>query len=182
MESVAAIQRREFKISIFGEAQTGKTLLIDFLKNEQLSKNLDNDQIYRLGQAPEEASNRYLPTWGMKCHEIEQEITDSVIANMQIWEAGAVFISKYPHYLEYLAQEADLIIYTISVDTSSEATGRPVGEFLSALRSTVNLARQAFEEQFADQKHKDDDSDKSHAPKELIMITGSAKYQSQSQE
>ena len=63
-----------------------------------------------------------------------------------MWEAGAVFISKYPHYLEYLAEEADLIIYTVSLDTASDALARPVSEFLSGLRTIVALARQAFEE------------------------------------
>lgn len=65
-----------------------------------------------------------------------------------MWEAGAIFISKYPHYLEYLAEEADLIIYTISLDTVSDASARPISEYLSSLRKTVTLARQAYEEQF----------------------------------
>ena len=60
---------------------------------------------------------------------------------MQVWEAGALFISKYPHYLEYLAKEADLIVYLVSVEPESEAMTRPINEFLTGLRGNVALAR-----------------------------------------
>mmetsp|Transcript_43870 Transcript_43870/g.58158 ORF Transcript_43870/g.58158 Transcript_43870/m.58158 type:complete len:81 (+) Transcript_43870:56-298(+) len=69
---------RKFKIGVFGEAQSGKSLLIDFLKNEHLTcsdLNGGTDQVFRQGHAPEEATDLYRPTWGMKSHLIEQEIT-----------------------------------------------------------------------------------------------------------
>lgn len=84
------ITKRKFKISVFGEAHTGKTFLINFLKNEHLNNlspevgtvNYDNDQIFRMGQAPHEFTGRYQPTWGLQCHEVEQEITESVTASL----------------------------------------------------------------------------------------------------
>lgn len=91
---------------------------------------------------------------------------------MEVWEAGSLFITKFPHYLEYLAQEADLVVYTVSIDMESDASNRSVNDFLNGLRQTVNLARQAFEEQYASSSNLKDKP----KPKEIIVITGSEKY------
>lgn len=77
----------------------------------------------------------------MKCHEIKQTITDSVVAHMQVYETGAVFNSRLRHYLNYLAEEADLMVYLVSVDIETDALSRPVGDFLNGLKSTVTMAR-----------------------------------------
>ena len=65
---------------------------------------------------------------------------------MQVYEVGSVFISRFPHYLSYLTEEANLMIYTVSVDIETDAQSRPVGEFIQGLRQTVTLARQAYED------------------------------------
>ena len=168
---------RKFKIGLFGEAQSGKSMLVDFLKNEHLTASDSsgaNDQIFRQGLAPEEETDQYQATWGMTTHLIEQQITEQVTASMQVWEAGALFISKYPHYLEYLAKEADLIVYMVSVEPESEAMTRPINEFLTGLRGNLALARQAYHEGLDDRQSGDDPPN----PKEVIIISGAAKYQS----
>ena len=53
---------------------------------------------------------------------------------MQVYEVGSVFISRFPHYLPYLTEEANLMIYTVSVDIETDAQSRPVGEFIQGLR------------------------------------------------
>lgn len=66
---------RKFKIGLFGEAQSGKSMLVDFLKNEHLTSSDAsgaNDQIFRQGLAPEEETDQYKATWGMTTHLIEQ--------------------------------------------------------------------------------------------------------------
>jgi len=70
---------------------------------------------------------------------------------MQVYEAGALFLSRFPHYMTYLAEETDLIIYTVGMDMESDASARPVSDFLNGLKSTVALARLAFEEQFVEE-------------------------------
>ena len=61
--------QRNFKISVFGEAKSGKSLLIDFMKNERLAEGPgDDDGIFTTGSRPEEVTSNYTPTWGMKCH------------------------------------------------------------------------------------------------------------------
>ncbi len=94
---------------------------------------------------------------------------------MEVWESGALFISKFPHYIEYLAQESDLMVYTISVDMESDAQTKSTNEFLNGIKVVINLAREAFQEQYADSNAK-------IKPKEIIIITGAEKYQSHSQE
>lgn len=69
---------------------------------------------------------------------------------MNVSEAGAIFLSRFPHYMTYLAEEADLIIYTVSLTQEPDVSQRPVSDFLNGLKSTINLARQAFDEQFLD--------------------------------
>ena len=64
-----------------------------------------------------------------------------MIANMQVYETGAVFISRTGHYLNYLAEEADLTVYMVSLDIDTDAMSRPVGDFLNGLKSTVSAAR-----------------------------------------
>ena len=179
---IAQTAKRRFKLCVFGESRSGKTLLVDFLKNEKLTQSCEsgNDQLFTTGSATEEQTNLYTPSWGLKCFEVEQEITESVIACMEVWEAGSLFISKFPHYLEYLAQEADLVVYTVSIDMESDASNRSVNDFLNGLRQTVNLARQAFEEQYASSSSVN--AKDKPKPKEVIVITGSEKYQSHSQE
>ena len=119
--------QRHFKICLLGEAKTGKSLLIDFLKKERTRDSAydDEDNIFS-GSIQAELANNYQPTWGLKCHLITQEITDAVVANLQVYESGAHFLSRFPHYMTYLAEEADLIIYTVGVDMETEATTRPV--------------------------------------------------------
>ena len=60
---------------------------------------------------------------------------------MEVWEAGSLFISKFPHYIEYLAQESDLMVYTISVDLESDAQSKSVSDFLNGLKVVISLAR-----------------------------------------
>ena len=57
----------------------------------------------------------------------------------------------------------------------SDASNRSVNDFLNGLRQTVNLARQAFEEQYASSSSSVNAKDKPK-PKEVIVITGSEKY------
>ena len=102
---------------------------------------------------------------------------------MQVYETGAVFISRLRHYLTYLAEEADLMVYMVSVDIDTDAMSRPVGDFLNGLKSTVNLARQAHQETLTmDQNEENKRDSQKPRPKEVIVITGSAKYQSHSRE
>ena len=63
---------------------------------------------------------------------------------MKVYETGALFISRFPHYLAYQAEEVDMMVYLVSVDMETEAQARPINEFLNGLKSTVALARQAF--------------------------------------
>ena len=96
---------------------------------------------------------------------------------MQVTECGSVFISRFPHYLEYMAIEADLFVYTVSVDVSeSDAMGRPHTEYLNGLKNAVSLARQAHEEVSRERE------EGAARPKELIVVTGAEKYISHSDE
>ena len=98
--------------------------------------------------------------------------------------------------MTYLAEETDLIIYTVGVDIETEASTRPASDFITGLKNTVLLSREAFNEQFADevepekataeinsqkseQRRQDADRPK---PKEVIVITGAQKYHSHSME
>lgn len=77
---------------------------------------------------------------------MRQEITDSVIAQLHVNEAGANFLARFPHYMTYLAEEADLVIYTTSLAMDAEVSQRPAADYINGLKSTVSLARQAFDE------------------------------------
>ena len=60
---------KEFKISLLGEAATGKTMLIEFLRDGKVSQ----------GEFDIEHGNEnevYKATWGIKCHRIQQKITE----------------------------------------------------------------------------------------------------------
>lgn len=47
---VAKSAKRNFKFSVFGEAKSGKSLLIDFMKFERLAENPgDDDGIFTTG-------------------------------------------------------------------------------------------------------------------------------------
>ena len=120
--SLAQPAKRNFKISVFGEPKSGKSLLIDFMKFERLAENTgDDDGIFTTGNRPDQITNNYQSTWGLKCHDIRQPVTDSLHAHMQVYEVGSVFISRFPHYLAYLTEEADLMVYTVSVDIETDA-------------------------------------------------------------
>ena len=148
--SVAKLAIRNFKVCIFGEARTGKSLLAAFLAKERVDQiAFETGDVLCESSQPDVASS-YQATWGLKCHLVRQEITDSVIGKMSMNEAGALFLSRFPHYMTYLAEEADLIIYTVSLTLEPEAASKPVSDFLAGLKGTINLARQAFDEQFYD--------------------------------
>ena len=81
MESEARIARpaeRTFKVAVFGEARSGKSLLIDFLKSEKTSTASDFTLLNQpcsasdpLETMEESTSPPYVPTWGLKCHEVK---------------------------------------------------------------------------------------------------------------
>ena len=81
----------------------------------------DDDGIFTTGSRPDEVTTNYSPTWGLKCHQIVQEITTNVEAHMKVYEAGALFITRFPHYLAYQAEEVDMMVYMVSVDMETEA-------------------------------------------------------------
>ena len=44
--------QRNFKVSVFGEARSGKSLLIDFMKNEQVATG-QHDRVFSSDRGPE---------------------------------------------------------------------------------------------------------------------------------
>jgi len=48
--------------------------------------------------------------------------------------------------MTYLEEETDLIIYTVGVDIETEASTRPASDFITGLKNTVLLSREAFNE------------------------------------
>ena len=117
------------------------------MKNERLTESTgDDDGIFSTGHRPDQITNNYQSTWGLKVHDVRQAVTESIHAHLQVYEVGSVFVSRFPHYLSYLTEEANLMIYTVSVDIETDAQSRPVGEFLQGLKQTVTLARQAYED------------------------------------
>ena len=101
---------------MLGEAQTGKTLLTSFLRHSKLQ----TIQYSTIGGEPP----HYEATWGIKCYQTSQQVTDLMTANLNLWETGDFFLKQFPSYMAFVACEADLIVYMVSVDEKHDSAVR----------------------------------------------------------
>ena len=76
---------REFKICLLGEQASGKTMLIEFLRDLKLSQ---AQSVMEDGNEEE----RYGATWGIKCHKIVHQVTENMTGHLNIWESGSAFL------------------------------------------------------------------------------------------
>ena len=92
------------------------------MKHERISESSEEEGLFSTHVELGTLGTEYSATWGMKCHGITQEITEQVEAEIQVYEAGSLFLSRFPHYMAYMAEEADLIVYVVSIDFEAEST------------------------------------------------------------
>ena len=119
---------------------------------------------------------RYVATWGIKCHGVQHKITEHLSSNLNIWESGSAFLRQFPYYMKFMTNEADLVVYTVSIDNMHESAGRTLDEFLNPLASIVQQARSDWIESMVEEAQRQQKIEEGLKPKEIIMITGCETY------
>ena len=75
-----------------------------------------------------------------------------------------------------MANEADLIAYTVSIDNKHESAARSPDEFLNPLANIVSQARSDWLESMVEESHRQQRIEEGLKPKEIIIITGCETY------
>ena len=89
-------------------------------------------------------------------------------------------MKQFPYYMNFAANEANLIVYTISIDNQHESATRPLAEYLNPLKAIVEKARNAWMESMVDEAQMSARIAEGLKPKEMILITCGETYFSHS--
>ena len=99
---------------------------------------------------------------------------------MNIWESGDYFLKQFPYYMKFAANEANLIVYAISIDNQHESASRSISEFLNPLAEIVKQAREDWIESMVEESMRRQRMEEGLKPKEMILITCGETYLSHS--
>ena len=74
--------------------------------------------------------------------------------SLSIWESGSAFLRQFPYYLKFMTNEANLLVYTVSIDNKHDSATRTPDEFLSPLGALVTQARSDWIESMVEESQR----------------------------